>query len=48
MSRYYFIRAFLSGLFVVGGYALLVAVDWRIALAVFVIHWSINLDRKAP
>jgi hypothetical protein len=25
-------------------YALLLAVDWRIALAVFAIHWSINVE----
>lgn len=31
---------------VVAGYAILFVHDWRIGLGVFLVHFSINLDRK--
>lgn len=30
----------------IAGYALLFSVDWRIAVAMFLITWSLNIERK--
>lgn len=36
-------RLFCLGL-EIAGYSMLLWVDWRIAVAIFLIHWSINYD----
>jgi hypothetical protein len=33
-------------LFELAGYGFLFAVDWKVALGVFFIHWQINMDCK--
>lgn len=37
-------RAWLGLALLLAGYITLSLIDWRIALAVFAINWSINLD----
>jgi len=41
------VRVILGILFSVSGYILLLWIDWRIALAVFLIHMGINMERRA-
>lgn len=40
------VTAFFAVVFGIGGYILLIVADWRIALAVWLISWAINIERN--